>query len=246
MLVPRSFLALPCQAGVDGDPAAIVSSLIRSDTALAFNISRGESLPGGAALPADAAGAPRACRPGGVCPVKLHQLLILPAEEWSVRLTSACRCLLHLLASPCCFQPPHGPCCSRPPPDDVQVVAMRQVARRTLSANVTAMLGVDVPPGATGGLHSRWQCLRAQPCKPGPWREQRGGTWFLPCSSPSRLARQLVQMSVQQLQVARPAPPPCRGGDCGGSGGGASVRRQAHRDAVRGPRPLLWAHNPGG
>ncbi|KAL4452476.1 hypothetical protein ABPG75_008138 [Micractinium tetrahymenae] len=61
------------RAGVNGDPEAIISSLLRSDTALAFNISR----------------------------------------------------------------------------DDVEVVAMRQVARRTLSANVTAMLGVDVPPGAT-------------------------------------------------------------------------------------------------
>ncbi|KAL4450153.1 hypothetical protein ABPG77_010822 [Micractinium sp. CCAP 211/92] len=61
------------RAGVDGDPLAIVSSLIRSDTAQAFNISM----------------------------------------------------------------------------DDVQVAAVRQVARRMLSANVTAMLGVDVPPGAT-------------------------------------------------------------------------------------------------
>lgn len=42
-------------------------------------------------------------------------------------------------------------CCFDCRADDVQVVAMRQVARRTLSANVTAMLGVDVPPGATGG-----------------------------------------------------------------------------------------------
>ncbi|EFN53518.1 hypothetical protein CHLNCDRAFT_136597 [Chlorella variabilis] len=33
--------------------------------------------------------------------------------------------------------------------DDVEVVSVRQVARRTLSANVTATLGVDVPAGAT-------------------------------------------------------------------------------------------------
>jgi hypothetical protein len=34
--------------------------------------------------------------------------------------------------------------------DDVEVVSVRQVARRTLAANVTATLGVDVPQGATG------------------------------------------------------------------------------------------------
>ena len=42
-------------------------------------------------------------------------------------------------------------CCSLPCllADDVQVLSVRRMARRTLSANVTATLGVDVPAGAT-------------------------------------------------------------------------------------------------
>ena len=50
-----------------------------------------------------------------------------------------------------CTTPP-STCTPLLPADDVEVISVRQVARRTLSANVTATLGVDIPAGATGGL----------------------------------------------------------------------------------------------
>jgi hypothetical protein len=58
----------------------------------------------------------------------------LPPESPAPPTCHRCRC--------CC-----SPACL--PADDVQVLSVRRVARRTLSANVTATLGVDVPAGAT-------------------------------------------------------------------------------------------------